>query len=51
MTITGDRPLSRVYLWSIRTTISVEPFVAIAIEPGMEFTWQSAYNYYTLPGN
>ncbi len=51
MTITGDRPLSRVYLWSIRTTISVEPFVAIAIEPGMEFTWQSAYNYYTLPRN
>ena len=51
MTITGDRPLSKVYLWSIRTTISVEPFVAIAIEPGMEFTWQSTYNYYTLPRN
>ncbi len=50
MTITGDRPLSRVYLWSIRTTVSVEPFVAIAIKPGMQFTWQIAYNYYTLPG-
>jgi len=49
MTITGDRPLSRVFLWSIRTTISVEPFVSIAIGPGREFTWKSTYNYYTLP--
>lgn len=51
MTVSGNRPLAKIYLWSIRTTISVEPFVAIAIEPGAEFSWQSEYHYYTLPSN
>ena len=46
--MSADRPLSSENLWSIRTVIAVEPFVAIAIEPGNEFTWKSTYNYYTL---
>jgi hypothetical protein len=49
MRINADRPLSSESLWSIRTVISMEPFVAIAIEPGKEFTWNSTYNYFTLP--
>lgn len=49
MRVSTDRPLSREYLWSIRTVISVEPFISIAIEPGGEFTWNSRYNYYALP--
>lgn len=49
MSITGDRPLHRVALWSIRSVMAVEPFVAVAIEPGREFTWKSTYRYYTLP--
>jgi len=48
-TARGDRPLSEVYLWSIRTVISVEPFISVKIEPGSEFTWKITYNYYTLP--
>jgi hypothetical protein len=44
--ITGDRPLSRVVLWSIRTVLSLEPYVAMTIEPGQEFTWQYTYTYY-----
>jgi hypothetical protein len=49
MRIRGDRPLSKESFWSIRSVLSVEPFVAIAIEPGSEFTWRLTYNFYTLP--
>lgn len=51
MKIEGNRPLLRASLWSIRTVMAVEPFVDIVVEPGSEFTWQSVYEYYTLPGN
>jgi len=49
MRISTDRPLSSESLWSIRTVIAMEPFVAVSIEPGNEFTWKSTYSYYTLP--
>jgi len=49
MRIEGDRPLSRESLWSIRTVVAMEPFIAIDIEPGREFTWKSTYTFYTLP--
>ena len=51
MKIEGNRPLLRASLWSIRTVMAVEPFVDIVVEPGSEFTWQSVYEYYTLPRN
>jgi hypothetical protein len=43
--ITGDRPLSRVALWSIRTVLAIEPFIDLAIEPGAEFSWSVSYDY------
>lgn len=49
MTITGDRPLQRMLLWSIRSVLAVEPFVEISVEPGSQFTWKYNYEYYTLP--
>ncbi len=49
MRITGDRPLIRDMLWSIRTVFAIEPYIAIDIEPGAEFTWKNMYEYYTLP--
>jgi hypothetical protein len=49
MKISSDRPLVRESLWSIRSVVAMEPFVAIAIEPGAEFIWKSTYSYYTLP--
>jgi hypothetical protein len=49
MRIVGDRPLASASLWSIRSTLSVEPFIAIAIEPGQEFTWKYTYTYYAVP--
>lgn len=47
--ITGDRPLSKVALWAIRAPHSIEPFIAMRIEPGAEFTWRLQYDYYELP--
>lgn len=47
--ITGDRPLIRNLVWSIRTVLAVEPYIAINIEPGAELSWQNQFEYYTMP--
>ena len=44
----GDRPVSRMYFWSIRTTVCPEAYIAMKIEPGKEFTWRIAYEFYIL---
>ena len=46
--VTSDRPMASLGLWSIRTNLSVEPFTAMKIEPGKEFTWNLTYDYYTV---
>jgi len=46
--ISGDRPLVRSLLWSIRTVLAIEPYVAISVQPGAEFTWKNTLDYYTL---
>ncbi|HEY2013485.1 MAG TPA: hypothetical protein VGH38_08295 [Bryobacteraceae bacterium] len=45
---TGDRPIERINYWSIRNTACPEAYVHIKIEPGKEFTWRIAYEFYTL---
>ena len=45
----GDRPLNRLALWSIRTVLALEPFLAFDIAPGAEYTWEYTYRYYTIP--
>ncbi len=47
--ITGDRPLSKLVFWSIRTTLCPEPYIDIRVAPGQETTWQIRYQFYTLP--
>lgn len=47
--ITGNRPLISELLWSIRTVLAVEPYIAIDVQPGAEFTWNNTLTYYTLP--
>lgn len=47
--ITGDRPLIRSLLWSIRTVLAIEPYIAIDVPPGGEFAWTNRFAYYTLP--
>jgi hypothetical protein len=46
--ITGDRPLLREILWSIRTVLAIEPYISIDIKPGAEFTWKNMFEYYTM---
>ena len=47
--ISGNRPLVRDLLWSIRTVLAVEPYIAVDVQPGAEFTWKNTYEYYTIP--
>ncbi len=47
--ITGDRPLAQAELWSIRSTIAVEPFIHLSASPGETIRWSNSYLYYTLP--
>lgn len=47
--VTGDKPLSNVGYWSIRSVLAVEPYIAMSIDPGSDFTWNLTYEYYTLP--
>lgn len=49
MSMRGDKPLKRVSLWSIRSNVSVEPFIAVSVAPGEEFRWTSSYRYYAIP--
>jgi len=43
---TGDRPMSKLHLWSIRTTVCPEAFIDLRIEPGKESSWRIAYEFY-----
>lgn len=47
--ISGDRPVVRSFLWSIRSVLAVEPYVAVDIQPGQTFSWNDAFEYFTLP--
>jgi hypothetical protein len=42
----GDRPISRINFWSIRTTLCPEAYVSMKIEPGQEFKWNISYEFY-----
>jgi hypothetical protein len=41
----GDRPMSRLYFWSIRTTACPEAYVRIHAEPGKEDLWKITYEF------
>lgn len=45
----GNRPIEHEALWSIRSVISVEPFIGISVQPGTEFRWEYTYYFYTIP--
>ncbi|HEV2446787.1 MAG TPA: hypothetical protein VGS58_12730, partial [Candidatus Sulfopaludibacter sp.] len=42
---TADRPISRMYFWSIRSTVCPEAYIDMHIEPGKEFTWNISYEF------
>lgn len=45
---TGDRPVTRMILWSPRTTICPEAFIDLRVEPGQETTWRIGYEFYEV---
>ncbi|HZQ55766.1 MAG TPA: hypothetical protein VFB14_26445 [Bryobacteraceae bacterium] len=45
---TGDRPISKFYFWSIRTTVCPEAYIHMRIEPHKQFKWGIKYDFYTL---
>jgi hypothetical protein len=47
--ITGDRPLTRLVVWGIRSVRSPEPHIDLHVAPGSTFTWRIAYEFYDLP--
>lgn len=46
--ITGNRPLTRLALWSIRSVLSMEPFVDVSTEPGGRSMWTYNYAHYVV---
>ena len=46
--IRGDRPITSIALWSIRTVMAVEPYISMQIPPQGDFTWKLTYDYYTF---
>ncbi len=46
---TGDRPMSKFNLWSPRTTVCPEAFIDVRADPGQEFSWRIAYEFYQTP--
>lgn len=47
--ITGDHPMSKFAIWSIRSVMGVEPFIHLTAAPGETIHWSYSYLYYTLP--
>ena len=43
--VSGDDRLVRLYTWSIRTVMAVEPFVGIQLNPGETKRWAYTYTY------
>jgi hypothetical protein len=46
---TADRPISKLVLWSIKTTVCPEAYIHLRVEPGRKSTWRIAYEFYTAP--
>lgn len=43
--VQGDQPVARLNLWSIRSVVALEPYVAIDLAPGAAKHWTYAYTY------
>jgi hypothetical protein len=46
--IRGNRPLVRLFFWSVPTTVCPEAYINMKVEPGKEFSWTLTYDFYTL---
>jgi hypothetical protein len=41
--ITGDRPLTKCNVWSVKTTLCPEPYVELKLDPGQSASWATTY--------
>jgi hypothetical protein len=46
--ITSDRPVSRLLLWSPRTTVCPEPYIDLNVAPGRDVSWRIRYDFYQV---
>jgi hypothetical protein len=46
--ITGDKPLSKILYWSIKTVLSPEDYISLSIDPGREEKWSLRYEFSSL---
>ena len=44
----GDHPISKLYLWSVRTTVCPEAYIALSIPPRKKAAWTIKYDFYKL---
>ena len=45
---TGDHPISKLYLWSVRTTVCPEAYISLRVEPHKTVRWQVKYEFYEI---
>jgi hypothetical protein len=45
----SDNPISRFYLWSIRTTVSPEAYIHLNVPPGQTSKWNIHYRFFAPP--
>jgi hypothetical protein len=45
---TGDRPMSKINLWSIRSNISPEAFIDLTVAQGQTSSWKTTYEFYQV---
>jgi hypothetical protein len=45
---TGDHPIAKLYLWSVRTTVCPEAYISLKIAPKKTARWRITYDFYTL---
>lgn len=45
---TVDKPVSKLYFWSIHTTVCPEIYIKMHVEPGETFKWKTTYDFYLL---
>lgn len=46
--ITADKSLSKLYFWASLKTLCPETFIDLDIQPGKEFSWKLAYEFYSF---
>jgi len=44
--IRADQPIARINMWSISTTYSLEPYIAISLKPGETKRWTYTYDFF-----